>query len=969
MTFSTAEWAELSKYLEQGLDVPPAGQSDWIDSLSALSPHLKSALREMLERDQDRDANPLLHTLPKLTGTSFTATDGLSQAGRSIGRYRLIRELGRGGMGTVWLADRADGDLTRQVALKLPHAIHDTQFQERFRRERDILATFTHPNIAQIYDAGVTQEGQPFIALEYVEGSSLLQYCDQRNLSVRERLSIFLQVLSAVHYAHSHLVIHRDLKPANIMLGQGGDVKLLDFGIAKLMTGGRALTLDYAAPEQVLGKPVSTASDVYSLGVVLCELLAGSRPYSLKRSFAATPEEALQTLQIARPSQLAKDDQAAQARGTTPKKLTSLLSGDLDTIVLKALQPEPVERYASADAFAQDVRRYLQGEAVLAQPERWSYRAKKFVLRHKVPLAAVFVAVLALAVGLGAALWQARVARQEAHTAQAVQTFLEDIFKANSANQTDPAKARQTTARQLLDIGTGKIQNSLKDAPEARLRVLQTLGQMYLDLGVDDQAVALNKERLALVRSIYGNRSREAADALISLGFSMHSSGSVNERPAVLNEAKELLDQRGDFTSATRGTLLRALAEQYQSTDTAKALDFAHQSVAVSRRSGTPDELIQDLSVEGRLHNTKFEFNQALPLFSEAISLSKKNAGDPNADLPQLYFYQGEANQNLLRLRQAEQSYRDAYSAAQKLNGQDHVDTIETEMGLAILLMDFAKSQEGLQYLETAKNSVLKIRGPADPFFTPQVLFEYGRALAKVGRMEDGLVYVMQAIENRRKNRPGTLFLAKTIETEASIRTDLGEYVRARMLLDEAVAIRGNGEDEAARYNVAARVKLLLATGNPGEAAQLIQRTYDKWPKLEKLSDIELRIRKDKAALALAQGQPSTALSITQHTLQQIAASPERNYLRISESDLELFEGEAELMLKRPTEALLLLNAALRLRTEFMDAKSPALAEVMLSLAACNIELGNRGKASELSDQARTILAAHPKIGGHYKTR
>ena len=335
MNFSTAEWAELSKLLEVGLDLPESSREAWLTGLTDLAPKLQSALRDMLERERDLDADSLLRTLPKFTQTAGggrNQTTEAAQQGRQFGPYQLIRELGRGGMGSVWLADRVDGSLTRQVALKLPHAMQDPQFLERFRRERDILASFTHPNIAQIYDAGVAPEGHPFIALEYVEGAGLLPYCDDLRLGLRERLQLFVQVLGAVQYAHSHLVIHRDLKPGNILVTKSGEVKLLDFGIAKLITGedgpetelteagGRALTLDYAAPEQILGQPVSTASDVYSLGVVLCELLAGARPYSLKRNLAMASEEAILAIPVAKPSQLADNEAAARARSGASRR-------------------------------------------------------------------------------------------------------------------------------------------------------------------------------------------------------------------------------------------------------------------------------------------------------------------------------------------------------------------------------------------------------------------------------------------------------------------------------------------------------------------------------------------------------------------------------------------------------------------------------------------------------------------------
>ena len=444
-------------------------------------------------------------------------------AGSIVGPYRLLRELGQGGMGVVWLAERPESEIKRPVALKLPIlTLHNPSVAERFGRERDILAQLTHPNIARLYDAGVTDQGQPYLALEYVEGEKITTYCDERTLGLKSRLGLFLQVLRAVQYAHTNLIVHRDLKPANILVTDAGEVRLLDFGIAKLLTegeaneteltriGGRALTLDYASPEQIAGEAITTASDVYSLGVIFFELLTGDRPYKLKRGTRSAIEEAILAADPARPSQLATDEAKATARSTTSAKLARALKGDLDSIALKALQKQPAARYPTADAFAQDIERYLAGEPVLAQPESAWYRARKFVRRNKLSVGLVAAVVVSLSIGLGIALWQAHIARIQTRTAQAVQNFLLDIFRANSSAHPDPVKARQTTARDLLDAGAKQIDSALSDAPQAKLDVFETMFFLYNDLGLKEQGVELAKKRVALARSVYGRQSPRA---------------------------------------------------------------------------------------------------------------------------------------------------------------------------------------------------------------------------------------------------------------------------------------------------------------------------------------------------------------------------------------------------------------------------------------------------------------------------
>src|SRR5258706_7405297 len=437
-----------------------------------------------------------------------------------------------------------------------------------------------------LYDAGVTDRGQPYLAIEYVEGERISSYCDQRKLGLKPRLQLFLQVLSAVQYAHAHLIVHRDLKPANILVTNDGDVRLLDFGIAKLLTegeaneteltriGGRALTPEYASPEQITGNAVTTASDVYSLGVVLYELLTGARPYKLKRDTRSSLEEAILSAEQARPSQTAIDPCNAEARGVTPQRLARSLKGDLDTIILKALHKPPSQRYASADAFAQDIERYLSGDAVLAQPESAWYRVRKLVLRNKLAAGSAIAIIASLTLGLGVALWQARIARTEAQTAQAVQTFLTDIFRANSIDQADPAKGRQTTAAELLDIGAKKIDGVLGEAPHAKLRVLEVLGQMYDELELNEQAENVDRKRVLLAKQLHGKNDPSVAQALIRLAVALRTSPAADERARALSEATGILDRNRDFTSQTRARLLLEVSNRYMDQDPPKALQY-----------------------------------------------------------------------------------------------------------------------------------------------------------------------------------------------------------------------------------------------------------------------------------------------------------------------------------------------------------------------------------------------------------
>jgi WD40 repeat protein/tRNA A-37 threonylcarbamoyl transferase component Bud32 len=421
MTLKREQMGRLSRLLDEALPLDEAGRRHWLQNLPSEHQELTESLRAALFPEPARP-DPL-STLPKIITGQDPQSAARGLEGVRVGSYRVLSLLGYGGMGSVWLAERADGLFARQVALKLIHpALKSRVMSERFTREREILASLNHPNIARLLDAGFAEDGQSYLALDYVAGAPLTIYCDERRVAIRERLELFRQVLSAVQYAHAHLVIHRDLKPANILVTEEGQVQLLDFGIAKLLTegeaketeltqlGGRALTPDYAAPEQIAGMPVTIAADVYALGVMLYELLTGERPYKLKRDSRGALEEAILKTDPVAPSRAALSETAAAARTTTAKKLSSTLRGDLDTIAVKALKKAPTERYATVNAFGEDIERFLRGDVVLAQPDSAAYRALKFTRRHWVGIAAAGVVLLTLAGGLVATSYEAKVA-------------------------------------------------------------------------------------------------------------------------------------------------------------------------------------------------------------------------------------------------------------------------------------------------------------------------------------------------------------------------------------------------------------------------------------------------------------------------------------------------------------------------------------------------------------------------------
>ncbi len=481
-----ADWATLRRLLDDALERPPAERDTWLAHLDAQFDAFKPRLRALLQHASRGTGALPLDTLPKVETAQFLAerrrAADAPQAGSAVGPYRLIRPLGEGGMGEVWLAERSDMLQRRQVALKLPRLLTGrAALAERMAREREILAGLNHPNIARLYDAGLTTTGQPYLALEYVEGERIDAYCQRKALDVPARLRLVQQVARAVAHAHANLVVHRDLKPANILVTETGEVRLLDFGIAKLLDAGRAqeteltqlagraLTPDYAAPEQILGQPIGTAADVYALGVVLFELLTGSRPYQLKRDSRAALEEAIAQAQVQRPSSV-----VAEAR------LRKQLRGDLDTIVLKALKRLPAERYSSVEALADDIERHLDQRPVRAQPDSASYRLHKFLARNRLGVSAGSAVTLALLVGAGVALWQARVAIDERQRAEEVKDFIATIF--SEANPYQHGSGRALTGAELLRLAKDRLTAAPPADAATQVELLTLLGSSLLSL-------------------------------------------------------------------------------------------------------------------------------------------------------------------------------------------------------------------------------------------------------------------------------------------------------------------------------------------------------------------------------------------------------------------------------------------------------------------------------------------------------
>ena len=971
MTLAAQDWVVLSRLLDTALSLPPDARESWIDGLDSEHESFRPLLRDLVSRKDLVATRGFLETLPKVIEEGAASADAAS--GEQIGPYRLERTLGSGGMGSVWLAERVDGVLKRRVALKLPH-LGGTRaaLAERMARERNILAALEHPNIARLYDAGVAADGRPYLALEYVEGESIDRYCARQSLGVPQRLELVLQVARAVAYAHQHLVVHRDLKPSNILVDAAGQVHLLDFGIAKLLDAGGGsetpvtrfvgtpLTPEYASPEQILGEPISTASDVYSLGVVLFELLTGTRPHAPEKpGDASAGVRSPDSQEPPRPSDRSGDQRTRRR-----------LRGDLDTIVLKALKRTPAHRYATVAELGDDLQRHLRGEPVRAQPDSLWYRTRKLVSRNRLAVGAAAVVTLALSTGLLAALWQANRARAEQRTSQAVEQFLEDIFRANSNDQPDPVKARETPVRELLHKAAQVVDRSLSDAPESKLRVLGTLGQMHNDLQLWDEAVVLGRERVALGRTLYGSDDPRLVDLLIDLSGSMIGSQANAEREQPLAEALRILDRSGDEKSLRRARLMSELSSYYAEHDTEKALRYADQSVQVLARYPPSQDLMEALVMQAWLLGIKRQQPTAEAIFRQAIDVSEKIHGKDNAHLPRLYGYLAEPQYYQQKFAEAEGSLRKGLQIARTLRGEADGDALNLQARLGLLLFRTSRTRQGLAELAQATATVEKTRGKDDSLYRPMIEELYGRSLADGGRVEEGIRYLSGVVDVWRRYRPDSTYVFAVLEEDAEARIAAGDFTTAQAHLDEAQRIRDATSDRLSNLNgnVRARIELQLATGRITEAAQSARDLYLPPSSDPPTAFSVMLVALTRAEVELAQGHAPAALAIASQTYDNIIASPQRPYMKMYEARAALDQGKALQILGQHDRAAVLLRTAVDRSTEVYD---PALglpvADALIALADCLVDLHHLDEARTLEARARAIHAANRDVGPQYR--
>jgi serine/threonine-protein kinase len=684
--------AQIEALFEAALDRPPEARAAWLDA-HCDDPTVRAQVQRLL-RAHDR-ADGILDR-PVQEGAEASLP-------RRIGAYRLLDVIGRGGMGTVYRAERADGQFEQQVALKLMRPGLSPTATERFHAERQILASLEHPHIARLLDGGVTDGGRPYFVMEHVDGQPIDRYCDTHKLSVDARLQLFTMVCEAVQAAHQSLVVHRDLKPGNILVTEEGTVKLLDFGIAKLLRGDAALrsltqsgdhvmTPEYAAPEQVRGEPVTTATDVYQLGLVLYELLAGQPPYRLTNRTPSEVERVICEEVPTRPSTAvthaaSEAAQVSAARGTRPEPLRRALQGDLDAIVMTALRKEPGRRYGAVQQLQADIERHRDGRPITARDDSLRYRVRKYTRRHSTPLA-VAAAFVLLLVGYAVTVTaQNRKIAHERDKAEQVTSFLTELFEAS-----DPREARgdTVTARELLARGVERAE-ALDDQPLVQAQVFDVVGRVYRSLGRYEQAQQYIERALSLRRERLQGPHPDLAASLNNLAEAHEGQGDFEAAEALYREAlamrKRLHGSNHALVAASQHNLGELLLEQAQY-DEARPLLRASLATRRALLGDVHVDVAVSLNSLGLLHWETGAYDEAERLLREALAMRRELLGPEHPEI--VWSLNGLALvlEDQGNLEQAEALYREAVAMSRQLYGEAHPEVAVALNNLAGIIAD-----------------------------------------------------------------------------------------------------------------------------------------------------------------------------------------------------------------------------------------------------------------------------------------
>jgi serine/threonine-protein kinase len=848
-------WLRIEELFEAAVELTPEQRSRYLSEACGNDVALRRQVESLIFSSDDSDK---VFEQAIRNAVAHAPAMEASLIGQHVGPYLIDGELGHGGMGTVYLARRDDEEYKKQVAIKLIRGgIATPDLLRRFRSERQILANLDHPNIARLLDGGTTESGTPYVVMDYVDGEPLDEYCDRSRLTTEARLALFRSVCAAIQYAHQNLVVHRDIKPGNILVTREGQPKLLDFGIAKLLADDeiqsraetkpniRLMTPEYASPEQVRGDQVTTASDVYSLGVLLYELLSGHRPYRFKSYTPLEVEQAVCSQEPERPSTAVGRDQEVATesgpvkvtaeivsgkRGTTTDKLRRRLRGDLDNIVLMAMRKEPDRRYASAEQLSEDIRRHLEGLPVLARPSTLGYRTQKFLLRYRAATAAGVLVILVIAALIGFYTWRLAGerdrARLEAAKATRVSEFLTGLFRVADPSQ---SRGQSITAKEILDRGAAGIQLELAADPAVRASMMNVIGNTYESLGLYNDALPLLERALETRRQIHGVRSQEAAESLHDLARVIHFKGDYAAAESMFRDALQMqltLPGAADLDAAETMSKLAETLDEKGALEESESL--VRQALAI-RRSRLGEEhstIAESLNHLGRVLRRKRDFAAAEPPYRQALEMSRRLHGDVHPsvmrDLNGLGLLAREKGDPLT----AEPLLRQALEVSQKLYGDENPQSVFIMNNLGLALDDNGKLEEA----ESLFRRALEIRRKLFGEEHPHVLFSttmLGHFLRDRGAFEESELLLRKSVAIPRKlfgeHHPE---VAIGLTTLGMLLVEKGDYQAARPVLREAVDVGRKAlrpEHPYLTEALSGQAQVVLADGDPKTAERLLR--------------------------------------------------------------------------------------------------------------------------------------------------
>jgi serine/threonine protein kinase len=772
-------WQEISPYLDHALSLPEEERAEWLTVFRRQRSDLADVLQELLDEHRALDRDRFLEDQP-----TRPATDPFLTTGESIGPYKLVSRIGEGGMGHVWLAERADGRFERQVAVKfLRLALGSRGAAERFEREGRIVGQLTHPHIAELVDAGVTPSRGPYLVLEYVKGQPIDAYCDERKLGVERRIELFLDVLDAVAYAHANLIVHRDIKPSNVFVNEANEVKLLDFGIAKLLRadtdpviatqltlqGGGAMTPLFAAPEQITGGAITTATDLYALGILLFLLLTGQHPGGPGPHSPADLVKAITETDAPLASAVvasANDPAMAEKHGTTPEKLRRELRGDLDTILAKALKRKPDERYASVMSFADDLRRFLRHEPISARPDAVLYRLGKYVRRHRTGVAvAALVLLLLVGFGVGQAVQLRRITR-ERDRANRVTEFMASMFKVSNPSE---ARGNSITAREILDRASNEIDTGLAKDPEIQAQMMSIMGDVYDNLGLYPRAESLLTRAVEIRLRTLGPNHPDTLNSKHLLSWVFREEGRYAEAERL---QRETLDTQRRVLGPSHLNTLRSMnnigAILVAEGRLAEAENSWREALAISRLAlgsehpatlGLMSNVAAILYEEGKLA-------EAENLQREALDIERRVLGSADPMTLNSINNLGLTLRREGRYADAEKLEREAVDTGVRVLGPEHPNTLSSIVSLALVLKQEGRYAEAEKLLRQALDIDRRTLGPEHPQ-TAECIYNLACTVALEGRRDEALSLIRQAVDHGLFPRQDVGLLQKDSDLES----------------------------------------------------------------------------------------------------------------------------------------------------------------------------------------------------------